>query len=108
MSAAALIREARRRAGLTQQELAARSGTSQPTLSTYESGRKDPSVATLERLLAATGAQLAVKRDPAAASWSEAHAEIAGHRLAEVLALAEALPARRRGRLRYPSLAPPS
>jgi uncharacterized protein len=108
MPAAALIRDARRRAGLTQQALAERSGTSQPTLSAYESGRKDPSVATLERLLAASGAQLAIKRDRAAANWSDAQAKVAGRRLAEVLALAEALPARKRGELRYPPLTPRS
>ena len=41
-----LIRAARRRAGLTQAELARRAGTSQPVVSAYEHGRRDPSVGT--------------------------------------------------------------
>lgn len=48
-----MIREARRRAGLTQRELAERSGTSQSRLSTYESGTTEPAPQTLQRLLAA-------------------------------------------------------
>lgn len=53
-----LIREARVRAGLTQAELAARAGTSQPTVAAYERGSKIPSAATLERLLHSAGAGL--------------------------------------------------
>ena len=53
MDAAASLRDARRRAGLTQAELARRAGTSQATISAYEHGRKEPSVETLGRLLAA-------------------------------------------------------
>lgn len=52
---AELIREARATAGLTQAELAARAGTSQPTIAAYERGTKVPSAATLERLLATAG-----------------------------------------------------
>lgn len=55
---AGVVRQARQRAGLTQDELARRAGTSRPTVSAYESGRKSPSLATAERLLAAAGAQL--------------------------------------------------
>jgi len=58
MDVAATLREARRRAGLSQAALAARSGTSQATISAYESARKQPSVDTLSRLLAAAGAVL--------------------------------------------------
>ena len=61
MDAASAIRAARRRAGLTQGALAARAGTSQATVSAYESGRKQPSVATLDRLLAAAGSRLPVE-----------------------------------------------
>ena len=43
------------RAGLTQEELAHRAGTSRPTLSAYEHGRKSPTVATFARLLAEAG-----------------------------------------------------
>lgn len=53
-----LLVEARRAAGLNQGELAARAGTSRPTLSAYEHGRKTPSVDTMIRLLAAAGARI--------------------------------------------------
>jgi uncharacterized protein len=53
-----LLREARELAGLTQAELAARAGTSQPAVSRYEAGTASPAVETLERLLAASGARL--------------------------------------------------
>ncbi|MDQ3470739.1 MAG: helix-turn-helix domain-containing protein, partial [Actinomycetota bacterium] len=43
MTPAALIRTTRTRAGLTQAELARRAGTSQPVISAYEHGRRDPS-----------------------------------------------------------------
>ena len=59
-------------AGLTQDELARRAGTSRPTLSAYENGRKSPTVATFARLLAEAGYELAAEpqvmftRQPAA------------------------------------------
>ena len=59
-TARVLIREARKRAGLTQAELAALAATSQPTIAAYESGNKVPSSDTLERLLDAAGLQLSV------------------------------------------------
>ncbi|MBA2730429.1 MAG: helix-turn-helix transcriptional regulator [Euzebyaceae bacterium] len=37
-----LLRQARRRAGLTQVEIARRAGTSQPTLSAHKRGRRHP------------------------------------------------------------------
>jgi transcriptional regulator with XRE-family HTH domain len=64
MDAAKTLREARKRAGLTQAELARRARTSQATISAYERGRKDPSVATLSRLLAAMGLRLEVVQGP--------------------------------------------
>jgi predicted nucleotidyltransferase len=57
-----LIREARVSAGLTQAELARRAGTSQPTIAAYESGDKNPTAATLERVLRAAGSSLALNR----------------------------------------------
>jgi predicted nucleotidyltransferase len=53
MSPATEIREARRRAGLTQARLARRSRTSQAAISEYESGRRVPEPATLRRILRA-------------------------------------------------------
>jgi transcriptional regulator with XRE-family HTH domain len=53
--AANLLREARRRAGLTQRELAKRAGTAQSVVARIERGLRDPSWQTLERLIAAAG-----------------------------------------------------
>src|SRR5712691_4150984 len=61
---AKLIKEARAAAGLTQAELASQAGTSQPTVAAYESGDKIPTVATLERLLRATGSSLTATHSP--------------------------------------------
>lgn len=52
MNIASCITDARRAAGLTQTELARRAGTAQSAVAAYESGRRVPSVATLQRLLA--------------------------------------------------------
>jgi transcriptional regulator with XRE-family HTH domain len=48
-----MLREARRRARLTQRQLAAKSGIPQETIARIERGRADPRVNTLDRLLAA-------------------------------------------------------
>lgn len=58
MTAAELLKRARRRAGLSQHALAQRAGTSREKVSAYEHGRTSPTVATAERLLAATGHHL--------------------------------------------------
>jgi transcriptional regulator with XRE-family HTH domain len=50
-----LIRDARRLAGLTQAELAARLGTAQSAVSNWERGRDTPRVDTLARVLEACG-----------------------------------------------------
>jgi len=55
---AAIIKDARARAGLTQAALARAAGTSQPTLAAYESGAKSPSVRTLDKLVRAAGFSL--------------------------------------------------
>ncbi len=47
------LRRARRRAGMTQRELASRAGVAQPTIARIERGRDDPRVSTFERLLRA-------------------------------------------------------
>ena len=51
---------ARARAGLSQAELAERMKTSQSAIARLESGRSRPSVRTLEKLAAATGAKLRI------------------------------------------------
>lgn len=105
MDASRVLREARERAGLSQAGLASRAGTSQATISAYESGRKEPSVATFTRLLAATGTRLRV--DPGHDRVREPSREQlvgAGRGLIEVLALAQALPTRHPQRLDFPRL----
>lgn len=96
MNAAALLRTARTRAGLTQQALAVAAGTSQSAVAAIESGRKQPTVATLDRLLTAAGTEL-VSAEPGPAALLRR-----GQRLVDVLHLAEALPFRREGGLRFP------
>jgi len=56
--------EARGRAGLTQEELARKMGTTQPVIARLESGRTRPSLRTLERLAAATDSRLLVSFKP--------------------------------------------
>jgi transcriptional regulator with XRE-family HTH domain len=55
---AELLEHVRVSSGLTQEELARRAGTSRPTLSAYEHGRKSPTVATFARLLSRAGWEL--------------------------------------------------
>jgi transcriptional regulator with XRE-family HTH domain len=105
MDAARALRAARRRAGLSQSALAERAGTSQASVSAYENAGKSPSVATLDRLLAAAGSRLTVA--PAAVLLASVtptrHAQTA-RALADVLTLAEALPTRHEPGLRFPRL----
>ena len=105
MDASATLRSARTRAGLTQADLAVRAGTSQATISAYESGSKQPSVATFSRLLAAAGARLVVAPAALVVEPSPAELKKAGETLAEVIALAEALPVEHDPKLRFPRLA---
>ena len=64
MRSATLIREHRRRAGLTQAELARAAGTSQPTIAKYEAGKAEPRSGTLDRILAACGARISAEPGP--------------------------------------------
>jgi uncharacterized protein len=65
-SAGALLRQARKRAGLSQAELAARAGVTQSVISAYESGHRQPSIPALTALIDATGHELvtSLKRSP--------------------------------------------
>jgi transcriptional regulator with XRE-family HTH domain len=58
MNGAALLGCVRRASGLSQTELARRAGTSRPTLSAYENGRKSPTLDTVQRLLDEAGYDL--------------------------------------------------
>lgn len=101
-----LLRQARARAGLSQAQVARAAATSQPVISAYEHGRRDPSVATLRRLLAATGSRLELRAVapegsdlPPARNPAES-----GRRLVNVLLLADAIPRKPAGRLQAPRM----
>jgi transcriptional regulator with XRE-family HTH domain len=64
MNAGQLVREARRRRGLDQAQLARRAGTTQTYVSRVERGAVSPSVRTLERLIHACGQRLTSKLEP--------------------------------------------
>jgi predicted nucleotidyltransferase/DNA-binding XRE family transcriptional regulator len=64
-SAAALIRGARIRAALTQTELARFAGVAQSVVSAYESGRREPSLDMVRRLVEASGFDLDMVLTPA-------------------------------------------
>ncbi len=64
-SAIELLRAARRRSRLSQTDLARRAGVSQPVISAYESGERQPSLPTLVKLIEATGHELKITLVPA-------------------------------------------
>ncbi len=90
--ASKLIRRARELSGLSQTELARRSGIAAPTISAYETGRRDPSVTNLLRILDAAGLDLALQ---------ESERTHRGRRLDQALRLADVL--RRDGRADKPT-----
>ncbi len=82
-----MIRDARAIAGLSQAELARRTGIPRSVMNVYEHGKREPSAEMLRRILRAAGFELTMKPielpvDPARA----------GRILEDVLGLAEALP----------------
>lgn len=64
VSSGALLRDARRRAGLTQTELAQRAGVTQSVVSAYESNHRQPALTTLAALIEATGFDLDIRLTP--------------------------------------------
>jgi len=64
MTAWAIVREARARAGLSQRELAARAGKAQSEIARIEGARQDPAFETLARLVRAAGFDLKVELVP--------------------------------------------
>ena len=64
MDVPALVRQARRQSGLTQQALADRAGVTRQTVALVESGARCPSLGTLVGLLAAAGVQMHVELEP--------------------------------------------
>lgn len=67
IAASDLVRDARNRAGLTQMELAVRAGVTQSVVSTYENGRREPSLTMLQRLLGAAGYAASLDLEPVVA-----------------------------------------
>lgn len=59
-----LVREGRRRSGLTQAELAGRAGTTQSAIARLESGRTSPRLEDVLRLLRLTGWDLRIELVP--------------------------------------------
>lgn len=59
-----LVREARKRAGMTQTALADLAGTTQSSIARLESGRTSPSFEQVERLMRLCGFQLMVELAP--------------------------------------------
>ena len=64
MQAGTILREARRRAGLTQRELAHRAGVPQPAVSRIERSHVSPRLETLDVLLRACGVALDLVERP--------------------------------------------
>src|SRR5215210_7782279 len=69
-SASELLRDARRRAGLTQRALARRAGTAQSVIARIENGTTSPAWVTLVRLLDAAGFALDSSLRPAVTEGS--------------------------------------
>jgi transcriptional regulator with XRE-family HTH domain len=90
MDAGQLIVSARRQAGLSLRELAARAATSHSTIAAYEHHRLTPNVDTLSRVLRAAGVVAEVHLAPVVTSGGPDR----GHELVEVLDLASRFPAR--------------
>ena len=81
MSVRQLLKSARLAAGLTQSQVARAARTAQSAVAAYESGRRTPSVPTLERLLDACGAELELSARPRVRRGA-----LATHELAPLLA----------------------
>ncbi len=61
---ASAIIEARKQAGLTQEQLAQRMGIKQPYIARLEGGSNNPSIGTLERIAKATDSRLKISFEP--------------------------------------------
>ncbi|MFZ0381878.1 MAG: helix-turn-helix domain-containing protein [Solirubrobacteraceae bacterium] len=70
-STAILLRKARADAGLTQAQLAARAGLTQSTIARLERGGANPTIATLDNVIAATGHRLVLAAEPHRPSFDE-------------------------------------
>jgi transcriptional regulator with XRE-family HTH domain len=101
---AEILRQARRRAGLTQRALAERAGTSQSVVARIELGTTSPTWETLTRLVTAAGFELGVRLHVRPATGSHMLADVARirklspeNRLAETANMSRFAAAVRRG-----------
>jgi len=62
--AAGLVLMAREKAALSQRELAERAGVTQSEIARIESGKREPSIPTLQRILAGAGLELRLRLAP--------------------------------------------
>ena len=106
MHVAAVLREARRRSGLTLRDLANRADTSHSALAAYESASKQPTTRTMSRIIDAAGFAIDIELAPR--QRGEAHTLPRGEELRQVLELAEQFPARHDPELTYPPFAQPA
>jgi uncharacterized protein len=73
VDAGRIVREARRRHGLSQRVLALRAGTDQAAVSRIERNEVSPSMETIERLLAAAGERLSLEPKPLKREYDQLH-----------------------------------
>ena len=64
LRASGLLKDARRAAGLSQQQLAELAKTSQSAIAAYEAGRREPTVPVLDRMVRAAGHELILGTQP--------------------------------------------
>lgn len=91
-----LLRAARTRSGLSQQQVARRTGLPPSVVSAYENGRREPSARTFRAILRSCGAALSVVD-----RWDTRRN---GQVFAAVMEMTDHLPQRRRGQLEFPTL----
>lgn len=94
-----MVRAARRTAGLTQQQLAERLGTTQSVISRWERGHDEPRLSTLAGIARATGRRLSVQLVDDGVDRTQIRQQLAltpTERLASITNLSRALATARR------------
>lgn len=105
MDAAEIIRAARHRGGLTQAEFALAAAVTQPVISAYENGRRQPGLPMLRHLVEAAGARLDLSIVGLASDLRPPVDDLErSARLLDVLLLADAVGHRPRGPLDMPRM----